>query len=1168
MENLILPDPITRVPWEIKYTPGEELIKSSFTFSQVSSDIIEGYNDIILKQIPKRLAIPFYEDEQIRVWIDDVEFLPPSIMMEGNQEQLMFPMHARTFYRTYESYFRCRVVMERDGEITQSEKFTLGSIPVMLGSVLDNMVRLEIPDSEKLDQYGECPDDTNGYFIIDGTEYVVMIQQQLRYNRFLVKPLKNRKEDFPYFYTGSFKSFTMTKSYSMGMVTNGDNIILLYTDNIPKREGKKEEIIGINIFYVYRVLGGADFSSNISVRDYILSMVPNKSWVSIVTAFLAETTKSVYPRNLSFVDKKTFSEASESMTILERMDFIYSILMRELFPHTSGDEETQRRKKITLLTLSLLKYIYVETGIHIPDDIDSWSSSQATSPGMNMLMFFNQIWNGMTRGKDGINSRIESSRDEINPDMITTYLQQNTSKGAPKFTTSFSKGFRKHSFKVRNHQEVDNATQVLMRKSTLASKVHINRIVIRSQKRGKMINKRQVQMSQTGYVCPSDAQEGEKCGLTKSKAITARITISRDHEPIIQYIADEIMERRVGDGVGPILLDYDFLGWGNTETIVRKIIQGRRAGILERDISVVIDNWIVHILAMPGRLVRPLLVVENGDLVIDKKNLWGRDFKELLEEGAVEYVDAWEQDIGLVSVGTDQVREGKLQQLLIAESINEFKEGPESSDLRRRYNKFSYTHCELDPTSILGIGASLIPLANHNQGPRNSYQCNMSYQALGVYAGNHYYRFDSHAKMLAFPSRPLMETHTSDIFGLQKAPQGQSVIIAIMPFQGLNQEDAIIVKKSAVERGLFTTLITHSKDLVLKSNSEFFTNPLKYLRGNPVADRYAAIGDDGLPRYNSYIRTGDCILGAVRNILRAEGEYEERYEDISLYADTDLNDTIIDRTEVGINSEGKRIALVRLRKYKFFEEGDKMASRHAQKSSGVIVPDVDMPFSVKSGMIPDLIMNPLAIPSRMTVGHIFEILASKYAAMAVRKINGSSWGDFNIDDFKRMLPSFGFTSSGKERMMNGVTGEMIEGHIFIGPCYYQLLSHQVIDKEQARQTGPLQRTTKQAISGRSRGGGIKYGTMELSAFVAHGAIHAAHERLTSSCGLQTVIVCNQCGTNVSATNKMYSSTEIICPRCLTSEHMGVCEVKPSALYLTNYLSAAGIHTGMRGTITK
>jgi len=438
-----------------------------------------------------------------------------------------------------------------------------------------------------------------------------------------------------------------------------------------------------------------------------------------------------------------------------------------------------------------------------------------------------------------------------------------------------------------------------------------------------------------------------------------------------------------------------------------------------------------------------------------------------------------------------------------------------------------------------------------------SLNCKMGQQSLGVVHSNLQLLFETTTKALVYPQRPLFETQMANTIGLNTNPAGQNVIIAIAAFTGYNIEDAIIFNKGSIERGLFMSVVYKSIKSIEKytnisggENSEKFGRPPVKNKNRAKSGVYDNLDENGLIRIGSVVRVGDCLIGKIRTIIRKGNVIKE---DASSYAEIGQAG-IVDEVIVTTNASGFRVAYVKIRQVRKPQVGSKFASRSAQKSTiGLILPEEDMPFT-KNGIKPDIILNPHAIPSRMTIGKLIEIVASKLGALRGERINATAYQKFDLEELKRNLKAYGFEESGKEIMYNGMTGRPFISHVFIGPCYYQRLRHDVEDKIAMRGYGPVDQSTRQPVGGRKKRGGLKFGEMERDALISHGATDALVDTLCVRSDAFTATYCKDCGQiAVQDTERLGFS----CQTC-DNENFGVCTIPYSFKLFTQLLAAAHI----------
>lgn len=1174
-------------PVDLEPSASGKLLRKAIEYYPVSQDLIDGFNHLLEVKIPARLRIPFYRSDRVRAWFDDLEYFD----YRSKDQIPTYPIEAMLYQFTYDRELRARLYvsqLDSSGEwkISRSdEKLSLGKLPIMIGSNQDSLLPFYDNPAE-LRARGAAPEDVKGYFIIDGSEYAIMTQQQLRSNILLAIP--PRHNDKSQHIDGSVKIITSTKSYSMHIRMDSSGVLRMIFDGLqnfklrkllPDKRDKIETVThpeGINCFQTVIILSTfipeEAFLSNRQVVNRLLEFSPEEHRKKLRDYW--ESTKiDQLDESYSFVNKENFDTASNLPDSWAKMRFIRDLIYSSVFPNLNPVEQgpipvsqeeilVAVRQKIDLLLVTIVHYSLIDLGIRPADDIDSWACSQATSPAMSYYTYFNNLWNSATSSSGLRGSNIyrvildaEKSPDQIiNPNDLLSRMAVKLKIKDGIFTEPFIRAFKSKSFRMKKGSKTDNSTQELIRRSILASLVHLNRIVVRAQANSPMVKKRMVHLSQIGYVDMMDTSENaDICGLTKSKATTARISVEEPQSHVLAVL-EGLLENSPKPGLIPILAEYHLLGWGNRRQVVQAIIQARRQRKIGETTGVISDGIVVNVLLSAGRLVRPLLVADGQKL--DIENLSQLSFRNLLRKGIVEYVDAAEQDVGY--------NYGNLQfgdYLLIS---------PDPSQLRSEH-----THCEIDPGAILGYVANTMPLLQHNQGVRNSYGSNKGTQAMGRFLSNVDLRFDTENKTLVNAEVPLVRTCLAKEFFQETDQPGSNVILAIMNFKGYNQEDGIVLRKRSVERGLFSSIIrkTVSRELIQTSGerTESFKNIANLIDSKQVTNPrrrevYKHLDADGFPIPGSLIREGDCILGVV---TRAPGtqNFQTLYDDHSEYATGDLDATIVDSYAI-LHKKGTTTVRISLIRIKYPEVGDKVVSRHSQKSIiAAIVDDEELPYDPETGTVPDMIMNPLSIPSRMTIAQIHEIVLATMIAQSGTVIDGSAWTSpyenliregLNTSD---LLRAIGERHGCLYKLHHRGTGEPISDPVFMGPCYYQVVSHQVHYKIQSRQLGSVERTTKQANGGRQTRGGVKFGTMELSATVAHGAMHVALDRLTSSSGLAEIVICGNCGTNLSATISLYQNYEFgaICPRCGRGEEaFRRVKVRPAAMYFADYISAAGV----------
>ena len=683
-------------------------------------------------------------------------------------------------------------------------------------------------------------------------------------------------------------------------------------------------------------------------------------------------------------------------------------------------------------------------------------------------------------------------------------------------------------------------THVLSRLSYISALGMMTRITSQFEKTRKVSGPRSLQPSQFGMLCPSDTPEGESCGLIKNLALMTHVTTNDEEGPIrglILVLGARDIEFANGkdlwaDGTYIILLNgtpraltsspYEFA------TNFRRL---RRIGRVSEFVSIYIDTHVraVKIATDEGRICRPLIIVEKGRSKVTVRSLQALrkgkvGFDDFLTRGLVEYLDVNEENDALIAMYENDI----VQQT---------------------------THLEIEPFTILGAVAGLIPYPHHNQSPRNTYQCAMGKQAIGTIAHNQFTRIDSVLYLLVYPQTPLVKTRAIELIKYDKLPAGQNAIVAVMSYSGYDIEDALVLNKASCDRGFGRCQTFKRHCTVLRTFPNGLTERIgdpTYENGLPIR-KHAVLDHDGLVHSGERISYGEVYMMKQQplnatNISLGSDYGSGDYRDAPLtYRGPDPS--YIDKVMLSTTESEHRLVKILERQTRIPEVGDKFSSRHGQKGVvGLIAPQTDMPFT-DDGIVPDVIMNPHGFPSRMTVGKLLELVAGKAGVLIGEPQYGTAFGGSKVEDMMDILVSHGFSYTGKDFLTSGITGEPLPAYVFMGPIYYQKLKHMVADKMHSRARGPKATLTRQPMEGRSRDGGLRLGEMERDCLIAYGASQLLLERLMLSSDAFDVDICQKCG---------LMGYQGWCQSCKKTEGVSRVTIPYAAKLLMQELSSMGV----------
>lgn len=1006
-----------------------------------------------------------------KIQLGKVKLQQPRMMELDGSITHITPAEARLRNVSYAAPVMMEASVIEDGKILESRFVHIGDVPVMAKS---NACILNNFSNSKLIDYGEDPNDPGGYFIINGSERVIVGLEDLSYNKIIVD-----RETLGGNIVFKAKVYSSIVGYraKLELVMKNDGLIVARIPGSP---------VDIPVVTLMRALG-LESDKEIAAVVSLVDELQDELEGSFEKAGDVPTSKDA----VVYISKRIAPGMLEEFQI-KRAE---TLLDWGLLPHL-GKHPENRKEKAQFLGEAACKLLELKLGWITPDDKDHYGNKVIKFAGQMLADLFRTAFRNLVRDmkyqleRSGQKRGINAVAAAIRPGIITDKLNNAIATG------NWGRG------RV-------GVTQLLDRTNYLSTISHLRRIQSPLSRTQPNFEARDLHATHFGRICPSETPEGSNCGLVKNLALSGIISVNVPSEEIVEKLYDlgtvhffDAKDDLKKDGTR-IFVDGRLIGYYKDGLELAESLRDlRRNSKIHPHVGVSFHKSDenedatrrLYVNCNAGRVLRPLIIIKDNkplltqDLLdkISKKLL---SWTDLLRMSVLELIDANEEENCYVTLDDKDTKE--------------------------------YTHLEVFPPSILGAGASIIPYPEHNQSPRNTYESAMAKQSLGFSTPMMNTSTYVRQHLMLYPQVPAVNTKAMKLLGLEDRPAGQNCVVAVLPFDGYNIEDAIVLSQASVDRGLGRTFFFRIYDAEAKQypggmrDSFEIPNAEDNIRGYKGERAYRLLEEDGVVASESPVKGGDILIGKT-SPPRFMEEYREFESSGPYRRDTSIgvrpSETgVIDTVVMTQSNEGGKMYKIRARDMRIPEIGDKFASRHGQKGvMGLLAKAEDLPYTAE-GMSPDVLINPHAFPSRMTVGMMMESVCGKAASFRGKRFDGSAFVGEKMDEVKKVMDAHDFKYSGKEIMYDGRTGKAFPVDVFIGVVYYQKLHHMVADKIHARARGQVQMLTKQPTEGRARGGGLRFGEMERDCLIAYGASMILKDRLLDESDKSDIFVCERCG---------------------------------------------------------
>ena len=999
-------------------------------------------------------------------------------------------------------------------------KIFLGRFPIMMMSdlcILSNLtpsVRFEL---------GECRNDKGGYFIIDGKEKCIVSQEKFADNMLYVRDKVNEI----YSHSAEIRSVsedaskpirTLAVRMMAPSASYTNNQIVVEVPNVRKP---------VPLFILMRALG---VESDKSIIEHcLLDINKNRSYVDLFIPSVHDAGK-VFNQVVAL---KYIATLTKGKTVPHVME----ILSNYFLPHIGEMNFIDKAYFLGHMVKEMLKVYKKETR---PTDRDSFKYKRVELSGSLMYDLFKEYYNlqqkNITQKIDKEYYYHQGSYNSSNNFIGLIMLNYKEIFSERVLETGFKKAF-KGNWGSQERTKKAGVVQDLNRLSFNSALSHLRKINLPLDASAKVIGPRLLHSSQWGIIDPVDTPDGGNVGLHKHLAIMSFITNGISGVPLFKWLQTNSNINVLSDST-PLQISFlckVFIN-GNWVGVISKPKETvdlfkthRRMAIIPIYTSIAWDikNNTININSDAGRLCRPIFHITDKkasydkDFIIEKLKKNDFTWNDLISGFSPKKENFTLESQKVYMKVSDLYNTTNLEDLVNNNAIIEYIDTSETEGLlissRHEYdiNK-NYTHIEIHPSCILGVMGNQVIFPENNPLPRDLFACGQMKQAVSLYHSNYQSRIDKMGVVLNNGQIPLVKSMYLDKISNEQHPYGENVIVAIMCYNGYNVEDSILFNEGSVKRGLFRTTYFNMYESYEESSnvgnsqidSKFANIENENVTGQKPGFDYSYLDDYGIIKENTYLDENVVLIGKTMSNL----EDPEKSLDVSVFPKKGQKG-YVDKAFMTEGEEGFRLAKVRVRNERIPGIGDKFCSRCGQKGTiGLLIPEESMPFT-EEGIRPDIIINPHAIPSRMTIGQLVESLLGKACSIM------GGFGDCTAfknkgpkhNEYGEILKTYGYNSSGCEILYNGETGEQLQTEIYVGPTYYMRLKHMVKDKINYRARGPRTMLTRQTVQGRANDGGLRIGEMERDGVLGHGATKFLQESMLVRGDDYYMAVCNHSG---------------------------------------------------------